>query len=128
MTRPSPRREFIAPTPRTRMTRVRRVSIFIARNGKCWRCRNQIRDGEKWIVEHPDALVFGGSDNDDDLWPAHVRCGIEKTKEDQAALAKRNRIIDANYAKPERRQSRFKRKMSGEVVDRATNAPIGRHR
>lgn len=94
---------YIAPTERRAMTKQRRVRIFLSRNGKCWRCGVQIRAHvDRWIIEHPEALNLGGSDNDAELWPAHERCGIEKTKEDAAKIAKRNSIIDSGYAGRER--------------------------
>lgn len=92
---------YIAPTTRSKMTKARAAKIFLARNGVCWNCRHQIRDGEKWTVEHPDALALGGSDNDADLWPIHAtKCVKEKNAKDAAAIAKRNRIVTAGYARP----------------------------
>jgi hypothetical protein len=58
----------------------------------------QIRQGESWFIEHPEALDLGGSDNDEELWPAHVRCKPKKDAEDAAKIASRNTIIDKGCA------------------------------
>lgn len=87
--------EYIAPTKRRSMSKQRRVKIYLSRNGICWNCRQQIRTGEKWFIEHPDAVNLGGSDKDEDLWPAHVKkCKREKDAADAKLIAKRNAIID----------------------------------
>ncbi len=110
-------REFIPPTHRSKMTKARAAKIFLQRNGECWNCHLQIRDGEKWTVEHPDALALGGSDNDADLWPIHTtKCVKEKNASDAAAIAKRNRIIAAGYVGNRKPKSKWKRKMNGTVV------------
>src|SRR3990167_8417019 len=119
------RREFIAPTKRRKMTRARRVSIFLAANGICHICGKQIRDGEKWDVSHVIPLNLGGADADDNMRPAHKRCHVEQTAKDKADIAERNRAVDTNYAgKPKRPQSRFKRRVDGQVVYRATGEKV----
>ena len=80
------------------MSRARRVKIFLQRNGICCLCGVQIRQGESWFIEHPEALDLGGSDNDEELWPAHVRCKPKKDAEDAAKIASRNTIIDKGCA------------------------------
>lgn len=109
---------YIAPTKRRKMTKARRVKIFLSRNGECCVCHQQIRDGEPWDVEHPDALNLGGSDDDTDLWPVHVGkkgCHAGKTARDRKLIAKRNKAIDRGYAgKP---TSRGFRRPSGTVWD-----------
>lgn len=102
---------FLPPTRRSHMSRTRAAKIFLSRNGVCWNCRQQIR-GEKWTVEHPDALALAGSDDDADLWPIHLtKCRKEKDALDAAAIAKRNRLITASYVPPDRPVSKWKRKL-----------------
>lgn len=108
------RLDLIAPTPRRKMTRSRRVKIFLAANGICCVCGVQIRDGEQWDIEHPDALALGGSDDDSALRPVHFRCHKIKSKRDAGAKAKRDRIIDAGYAG---KRKRGFRKAAGAVYD-----------
>ena len=118
----------IPPTPRKAMTQPRASRIFVACNGVCYLCGNQIRAGEGWDVEHPDALALGGSDNDADLRVAHVKCHKAKTARDRAAMSKRDRLVTADWKgrKPKSRlsNSRFKQKMDGSVVDRLTGARV----
>lgn len=89
--------QFIAPTKRRGMTKARAARIFLSRNGICVTCRQQIRHGQKWFVEHPESLALGGSDNDADLWPAHLDCKAEKDAADAAAKAKRDRHVTAGW-------------------------------
>lgn len=86
--------EFIKPTKRSKMTKVRAAKIFLAANGICCLCDTQIRAHvEKWFVEHPEALNLGGSDKDADLRPAHTKCKAEKDAADKKLIAKRNTAI-----------------------------------
>ena len=98
--------QYIAPTKRRSMSKARRVRIFLSRNGICCICTRQIRQGEAWIIEHPDAVALGGSDNDEDLHPAHEKCRRVKDKDDAAKIAKRNRIIDSGYVGEGKRKMR----------------------
>lgn len=93
-----PALEFIAPTKRRGMTKARAAKIFLARNGICFNCRQQIRQGDGWFIEHPESLAQGGSDDDADLWPSHTKCKAAKDAADAASKAKRDRIVTAGWA------------------------------
>lgn len=119
--------QYIAPTPRKPMNKQRRAKIFLARNGMCCLCHTQIvAHRDDWFIEHPEALDLGGSDNDADLWPAHVRCKPRKDAADAALIASRNSSIDKNCVDARRKarpmpgskSSGLKKKMNGEVVRR----------
>lgn len=119
--------EYIAPTPRRPMTKQRRVKIFLSRNGECCLCHIQIRAHvDEWFIEHPGALNLGGSDDDADLWPAHVKCKPGKDAVDAGLIADRNSFIDKNCADAPRKSrpmmgtkaSGFKKCMDGSVVRR----------
>lgn len=119
--------QYIAPTLRRAMTKQRRVRIFLSRNGECCLCRVQIRaQVDEWFIEHPGALNLGGSDDDADLWPAHVKCKPEKDAVDAGLIASRNSFIDKNCADVPRKSrpmmgtkaSGWKRSFSGEVTRR----------
>ncbi len=119
--------QYIAPTPRRSMTKPRRVKIFLSRNGECCLCHTQIRAHiDEWFIEHPGALNLGGSDDDADLWPAHVRCKPGKDAKDAALIASRNSVIDKNCADapsksrpmPGTKASGWKRKFNGTVERR----------
>jgi hypothetical protein len=90
--------QYVAHTKRRGMTKARAARIFLARNGVCVTCGKQIRQGEQWFIEHPEALSLGGSDDDASLWPAHMRCKAEKDAADAAAKAKRDRLVTAGWA------------------------------
>jgi len=115
--------QFIAPTPRRNMTKARRTRIFLAANGMCCLCHVQIRAGESWFIEHPEALNLGGSDNDADLRPAHTKCKPAKDAADKKLIAKRNTTIDKGCADKPRKSrpmpgtkaSGVRKRMNGDV-------------
>jgi 5-methylcytosine-specific restriction protein A len=114
--------EFIPHTKRTKMNRARAARIFLARNGICFICRHQIRQGDRWYVEHPVPLAQGGSDKDEDLWPAHTACKAEKDATDAASKAKRDRLVTASWdngGKPKLQSRGFQK---AEPQRRATTA------
>lgn len=117
-------REFIPPTKRKSMTKARIARIFLENQGRCHLCELLIRDGEKYEIDHITPLWAGGSEEDNYLAPAHVKCHAAKTAAEAPARAKRNRIIAKGYAKPRKPPSKWKRRMDGSVVDRATGIPI----
>lgn len=98
--------EYVAHTKRRGMTKARAVRIFLARNGMCVTCGQQIRQGQGWFIEHPEALALGGSDNDADLWPAHTKCKAGKDAADAAEKAKRDRLIASSWE--DKPRSKFK--------------------
>jgi hypothetical protein len=90
--------ELVPHTKRRGMTKARAAKIFLARNGICFNCRQQIRQGDGWFIEHPESLAQGGSDADEDLWPSHTKCKAKKDATDAASKAKRDRIVTAGWA------------------------------
>lgn len=109
---------YSPPTKRRRMTKARATRIFVSRDGICFICRTHIiiaRD--EWFVEHPETIEGGGSDDDDDLWPAHVRCKPEKDAIDAGRKAKRDRLICKGWRdKPKRGGFRGWRDFQGNVI------------
>ena len=92
--------DFIPHTKRSRMTKARAARIFLARNGICFNCRQQIRAGQAWFIEHPESLAQGGSDADADLWPSHEKCKPAKDAADAKSKAKRDRLVTASWQPP----------------------------
>lgn len=90
--------QYIAHTKRRGMTKARAARIFLDRNGICVTCRQQIRQGQSWFIEHPESLALGGSDADADLWPAHTKCKAGKDATDAASKAKRDRVVTSGWA------------------------------
>lgn len=99
--------QLIPHTKRRGMTKARAARIFLDRNGICFNCRQQIRTGDKWFIEHPESLAQGGSDKDEDLWPSHTKCKPAKDAVDAASKAKRDRIVTSGWEREEPRRSRF---------------------
>lgn len=112
-------------TKRRRLSRLQRTRIFDRNTGICVLCWLRIdAPKEKWIVEHLKPLWLGGADDESNMGPAHERCAIEKTVSEAPVKAKSDRVR-ANHLgirKPSTfpcgRNSKWKRKVSGEVVPR----------
>lgn len=81
-----------AAPPRPSMSKARRVRIFVKEDGRCYLCREKIKIGQLFEVEHviPWALSF--DDSDDNLKVAHTVCHRTlKTGKDVARIAKAKR-------------------------------------
>lgn len=89
--------EFIPHTKRRAMTKPRAAKIFLARNGICITCGQQIRQSDSWFIEHPQSLALGGSDDDSELWPAHTRCKAVKDTQDASKKAKRDTAVTKGW-------------------------------
>lgn len=105
--------EYISHTPRSKMSKPRAVKIFLARNGMCCLCHVQISQSERWFIEHPHSLALGGSDTDDELWPAHYSCKATKDAQDAAEKASRDGAIASNWMKDDRPAKAKGRPMAG---------------
>lgn len=77
---------------RPSISKAKRARIFLAHDGICWLCKVKIGPDEAWDCDHQIARELGGSDDDDNLAPAHKDCHKAKTKADVKAIAKSNRI------------------------------------
>lgn len=89
---------------RPSISKAKRVRIFLAHEGVCWLCKYKIGADEPYDIDHQVSRELGGSDEDDNLAPAHKGCHREKSKADVKAIAKSNRII--RQANPETRKKR----------------------
>ena len=107
---------------RRRFTELQRADIFMKAHGVCHICETPIKAGQRWDLEHIIPLAMGGEDGGDNLRPAHRKCHAAKTPIDQAdiARAKRRHAKHIGAKQPSRfpgsRDSKFKRKLNGEVV------------
>lgn len=119
-------REDLGTTPRQRLTPRRRLQAWESNKGVCVVCERPI-DGtrDRWIVEHIRALELGGTDELDNLGPAHEACGRLKTREDhqRTARAKRQKLAhlgagETKWPLATSRQGMLKRKVDGTVVRR----------
>ncbi len=118
--------EDVSTTVRRRLTPHRRLRVWERTGGICVLCDRKI-DGvrERWIAEHIRALELGGTDDLDNMGPAHEMCAAVKTQDDhrRTARAKRQKIrhIGAESSKrplPFGKASPWKRTIAGKVVPR----------
>lgn len=105
--------------PRKKFTARQRAEIFREAGGICHICGGKIGPGEAWDIEHVTALSMGGTNEADNLRPAHVKCHREKTADDVSSRAKADRIAAKHFGfagkKP---KSPWRRKLNGQVVRR----------
>ena len=76
---------------RKHLTRSQRAGIFEAHSGICHLCGLRIQAGERWELEHIQALGLGGADDVANMAPAHVRCHQGKTNGEKTTMAKADR-------------------------------------
>ena len=112
-------------TARRHLTARERADCFDGADGVCHLCSRKIAAGEPWEVSHPIPLAAGGKDEPTNRRPAHKRCHATQTATiDAPLIAKVRRVhqkhIGARIKRPWPGTDRYKRKVSGETVDRAT--------
>lgn len=111
------------PPPRTRLR------VYARFSGICHRCGRKILTGETWDVDHVVALINGGANDESNLAPIHTgrfSCHTEKTAEDvkEKSTVYRKRAKHLGIRLKKKRSwgygkgDRFKRKISGELVER----------
>lgn len=88
-----PSGEPVPPTKRRKVTKAERLEIWLRDNGKCARCGLPVAWGTDLQIDHPNALINGGSDDRAAMVSLHVRCHKEKTAADVRIAAKIKRII-----------------------------------
>lgn len=69
-----------------------RARIFAANGGVCGISGKKIGPDDDWHIEHRLALSLGGTNDDENLYPALVKPHKEKTRQDVKAVAKCKRI------------------------------------
>lgn len=103
-----------------------RLEIFLAHNGICVLCDNKIQQNVRWIVEHILPLWLGGSNEPDNLGPAHLQCAKDKTSREAFERAKGKRIrAKQDGTRPRKirlipgsKQSGWKRTFDGRTIRR----------
>lgn len=121
----------VLPTKRKPLTRRQRVKMHDEHGGICVVCLQPIPSGERFIDEHIIPLEIGGSNDASNRGPAHIQCAKIKTKRDQKLIAKSYRVRAKHLGIRKRsgrqlpggKQSPFKFKIGGGVVDRRTGKP-----
>lgn len=101
-----------------------RLRVFLNHDGICHISNRKIRPGEPWELEHIKALCNGGEHRETNLAPALGKPHKLKTKQDRAdkATTDRKRKMNVGIRPISKfacsRNSKFKKKISGEVVMR----------
>ena len=112
---------------RKRRTAEHRAAICKSRNWICHICELPVDPvNQRWELDHVIPLASGGKDDDDNLWPAHSRCHLEKTVKDVGIIAKGKRMRARHLGTkppsprpiPCGRKSPWKKKLDGSVVPR----------
>jgi len=116
--------EDVGTTKRSKMTPSRALRIFEAHKGICVLSGLRIGPRDDWFIEHIIALELGGKDEESNMGPALYVRKAKKDAADHSAAAKSKRIKQRHLGirKPSRfpasRDSRWKKKLNGEVVRR----------
>lgn len=103
-----------------------RLRIFVRYDGRCGCCLRKIRPGEKWQLDHVDALINGGRNDESNLQPLLVEHHRNKTRADVAQKAttyrKRSKHIGIKPRKsrpmPGSKASGLRKRMNGQVERR----------
>lgn len=112
---------------RKRRTPQQREAICVAHAWKCGLCPATIDPvREKWALDHIIPLAAGGTDEDDNLHPVHVRCHTKKTEDDIRRISKIRRVrakhlgtkIKSGRPLPGTKRSGWKKRMDGTVERR----------
>ncbi len=100
-----------------------RLRIFERHNGICHLSERKIRPGEKWECDHVIPIWKGGENRELNMAPALVEPHKEKSAADQRQQSKERtkRMKHLGIRKPKQiipgsKASRYKKKLSGEVV------------
>jgi 5-methylcytosine-specific restriction endonuclease McrA len=118
---------------RQRLTASRKLRIWERNRGICCLCGQTI-DGvrEEWFIEHKRALELGGTNDDENLGPAHRVCKPEKDADDHRRAAKAKRVKQRFLGIRQQHRSSLPGSRSSDVrmtfahgpVDRRTGRPL----
>ncbi|MEM8972254.1 MAG: HNH endonuclease [Pseudomonadota bacterium] len=109
---------FVSEKRRT-LTGRKRAEFFSSRNGHCESCGRKIRAGENWAIDHIEALVNQGTNDESNLQLLCQICHGAKTSEDVKKAATNRRKYTKNIVpKKHQKKSGFRgwRKFNGDPV------------
>jgi 5-methylcytosine-specific restriction endonuclease McrA len=118
--------EWVGTTPDAKIPPHVRLRIFERFEGICQLTRRKIRAGDAWAIDHVIPLADGGSHRESNLVPVLEIAHRQKTGAENTARAK-VRAVKAKHIGgiretrnplPGSRNTRWKKKISGEVVER----------
>jgi 5-methylcytosine-specific restriction protein A len=126
MTREVP--EWIGKTPDTPAPPRVRLRVFERYDGICYLSGRKIMPGDKWQLEHPQALINGGENRESNLAPALVEPHKVKTAEDVKQKAKNDRVRKKHLGITAPRAKIASRGFAKSPPQRKASAPIEKWR
>lgn len=123
--------EWIGKTPDSKVPARVRLRVFRKHNGTCHLTGRQIAAGEPWELEHIKALILGGEHRESNLAPALKDAHKRKTAMEMKVKAKIDSVAKKHLGIRKAatiqgsKNTRFKKLITGEVVDRRTGEVIG---
>jgi 5-methylcytosine-specific restriction protein A len=84
--------EWIGKTPDTPAPPRVRLRVFERYNGVCYLSGRKIMPGDKWQIEHPQALINGGENRESNMAPALDQPHKVKSAQDVKQKAKNDRV------------------------------------
>ena len=93
-----------------------RLRVFEKYSGVCYLSGVKIRPGDKWEIEHVQALCNGGEHRESNMAPALVAAHKGKTAADRREKAKNDRVRKRHLGIKKPRSILGWRKFNGEVV------------
>jgi len=109
-----------------------KLRVFERATGCCQKCQRKIAAGDKWQADHVIALTNGGENRESNLQCLCDWCHKRKTAGDVAekSSVRQRALSHRGIKKPSRmpgsRNSPFKIKLDGTVIDRRTGLPLTR--
>ncbi len=123
--------EWIGKTPDSKVPPRVSLRIFRNHNSTCHLTGRQIAAGEPWELEHIKALILGGEHRESNLSPALKDAHKRKTAMEMKVKAKIDSVAKKHLGIRKQptiqgsKNTRFKKLISGEVVDRRTGEIVG---
>jgi 5-methylcytosine-specific restriction endonuclease McrA len=107
-----------------------RMRFFDREKGVCHLTGAKIQPDDDWDLDHRTALILGGEHRESNLFPALRAAHRRKTTTEVAVKSKiasvRKKHLRITKPKSSLSGGRFKRKVSGDVVDTRTGEVVSR--
>jgi 5-methylcytosine-specific restriction protein A len=112
--------------PRKPLTSKQRMEMFVRHKGICCLCGFKINGVREMWDEHINPLWLDGDNSAENRAPVHVKCAHEKTSGEATERSKGRKAAEFHFGAkrpkkimPGSRRSKWKKKVSGEVVLRS---------
>lgn len=120
-------KEWIGKTDDSMPSKIVRLRIFEHYGGRCYLTGKKLEVGDSWDLDHIIPLADGGENRESNLAPVFRFVHRKKTVQENRTRARVKRIKIKHFGMSVKKaKSRFKKRLDGNVVDRATGEPIKR--